>query len=873
MESDLYFDNLVKSVKKEYQIAEGARAKRRDPVDKVEIPLAMSLAEKVVGLISTVYPQIGNQSISDRILELEKEHGQLDTAVSFKIAEEVAKEKYCKFDSQLQAIDAGIRLGAAYITLGVVSSPIEGYTGIKANKTRNGEEYIAAYFSGPIRSAGTTASCMILMLIDYLIETFGYAKYDATEQEVKRYVTENYDYHERVSNLQYLPTEEEIIFLAQNLPIQVAGEPTEQKEVSNYKDLPRIETNFIRGGMCLCFSEGLAQKAQKALRLWRATQTKGFQMTGWEFLDKYIAIHKKREKGTADASPTYIKDLVAGRPIFSHPSRSGGFRFRYGRSRVAGFSATSIHPATMGISNNFLSTGTQLKIEKPTKGCVITSCDTIDGPIVKFKNGNVKKIDDFLEAKKAYKDVEEIIYFGDILFPLGDVINRNYELLKPGYVEEWWVLELKKKMLEKEEVFDEALELELKNLGFERALELSFKYSLPLYPKFIYYWTQISSFEFVILLEWLKSGIWRDKFILPYEKSLREKVKEGKRALELLGVEHEIFLDNLIIENPAFLFNLGLFEEFKQNRTEDYLNKINLMNIEAKDKSVLDVVNLFSQLKIKDKAGSFIGARMGRPEKAKLRKLTGSPNVLFPIGEEGGRFRSLNTAVEKGVIHSDFPIYSCLKCKKETINRICENCGEETEKRWYCSECGKNINTKECEKHGETKSFVSMNLDSKYYFDMALKGLGLNAGEVPELIKGVRGTSSEDHDFESMEKGILRAKHNLCVNKDGTIRYDATELPVTHFKPKEISVSIEKLREIGYVKDTYGKNLENEEQILELMPHDIILPSCPDTLDERADSVFFNIANFIDDLLERFYKLPRYYNLKIKEDLVGHLVV
>jgi hypothetical protein len=36
---------------------------------------------------------------------------------------------------------------------------------------------------------------------------------------------------------------------------------------------------------------------------------------------------------------------------------------------------------------------------------------------------------------------------------------------------------------------------------------------------------------------------------------------------------------------------------------------------------------------------------MGRPEKAKLRKLTGSPNVLFSIGEEGGRLRSVNEAV------------------------------------------------------------------------------------------------------------------------------------------------------------------------------------------------------------------------------------
>jgi len=39
---------------------------------------------------------------------------------------------------------------------------------------------------------------------------------------------------------------------------------------------------------------------------------------------------------------------------------------------------------------------------------------------------------------------------------------------------------------------------------------------------------------------------------------------------------------------------------------------------------------------IKDKAGDFIGSRMGRPEKAKLRKLQGSPNVLFLLEKKAG---------------------------------------------------------------------------------------------------------------------------------------------------------------------------------------------------------------------------------------------
>jgi len=110
-------------------------------------------------------------------------------------------------------------------------------------------------FSGPIRSAGTTASCMVLMIIDYLRELFGYARYDPSEEEVRRYVTENTDYHDRITNLQYFPLEEEMAFIAKNLPIQIAGEPTATLEVSNYKNLSRVETNFVRGGMCLIFQK------------------------------------------------------------------------------------------------------------------------------------------------------------------------------------------------------------------------------------------------------------------------------------------------------------------------------------------------------------------------------------------------------------------------------------------------------------------------------------------------------------------------------------------------------------------------------------------------------------------------------------------
>ncbi len=868
MNVDKYFVDLEEGVRGEYVIANQAKAKGFDPVNEVEIPLAMSLAEKCVGLISTIYPQMGGevgQKISKRLLDLEDEYGQLDSTVPLKIAEEIAKERFCKFESLIQAIDAGIRVGFAYMTLGVVASPLEGYTHIELGKTAEGKEYFIPHYSGPIRSAGGTGAAFSLVIIDYLRQIFGYAKYDPTETEVKRMVTEVVDYHERVTNLQYFPTEEETAFLTRNLPIQISGDPTESKEVSNYKDIPRIHTNFIRGGVCLTIAEGLAQKAPKILRMIKNLKSKGVEFNDWDFLEGYCELHKKATKGTGDGIPTYIKDLVAGRPVYGHPSRSGSFRFRYGRGRTSGFSAASIHPATMYLSNNFLSNGTQLKVEKPTKGCAVTTCDFIEGPIIKLRNGSVRKIGNTEESKKLYKDTEEIIYLGDILFPLGDVMNRNHDLLKAGYVEEWWSMELDEKL----KISGDKLSVDPFHVSLEEAIILSEKYSVPFHPSHIFYWTQISKDDFFWLLDWFQNASWTGKLLLPYSASVREKFREGKRALEILGVEHDVVFDNVIIgPDKSFLTNLGLTVD------SDFKTQIRKIIEEKQNETdVLTIINSLSKFVIKDKAGDFIGARMGRPEKAKLRKLTGSPNVLFPIGEQGGRFRSVNEAAKVGFIKADFPFFKCEKCEKETIYEICEDCGSPTKKQYYCHQCRSEKTTMNCPEHGKCATYSNRKIDSKHFFDNAKKTLGYEDHQVPDLIKGIRGSSSEGHEFESLAKGILRAKYHLCVNKDGTVRYDATELPVTHFKPGEVGTSVEKLKLLGYDKDIHGNDLVDEKQILLLMPHDIILPSCPETPDEKADDVFFNLANFIDEELEKIYHLPRVYNLKTKADLIGQLVV
>ncbi|MEM4703188.1 MAG: DNA polymerase II large subunit [Candidatus Pacearchaeota archaeon] len=868
-----YFDEIEEKVKNAFEIAKKARAKGFDPKRVVEIDLATTLAQRAIGLVSLKYPQMKEPKIEIRIKELEEQYGFLDPAVSLKIAEEVAKEKFCKFRSLLEAMDAGIRLGFAYLTLGVVVSPLEGLTHIKLKKTRDGKDYIAAYYSGPIRSAGTTMGSFSLIIIDHLREIFGFAKYDPTEEEIRRGITEVYDYHERITNLQYLASEQELDFLLRHVPIQIDGLPSEDREVSNYKDLDRIETNILRNGFCLQLSEDLAQKASKLVPRVKKLREKGFKLSAWDFLEEYVELQKKLiEKKRKEATDVYIQDAVAGRPIFGHPSYSGAFRLRYGRSRMSGYSAVALHPATMKVLQDFIAVATQLKLEKPMKGAAVGLCDSIDGPVVKLKDGSVRALKTKEQAEECLQEIEEILYAGDILINYGDFYDRNHALLPVGYCVEWWVAEVKEALKYNEK---KGIENILnKEISLEEALEISRTFGVPLHPNFIFFWSQLDKEKFSFLLKWLMHAeIKDDKLLLPFESLNRENWSNAKRALEILAIEHKVSTAHVVILPnawKAFLVNLGL-RSLNKEKLKELFEKF-----EKSDCSnVLDFINSIAEVKIKDRAGSFIGSRMGRPEKAKPRELTGSPNSLFPVGEEGGRMRSFQTALEAGMVKADFPLYYCEKCKKETIYGVCENCESLTKKLFYCSKCNSKLDTSFCKLHGKTQSFATQRIDIKHYYETALKKVN-SFKEIkiePKLVKGVRGTSSQDHIPENLCKGILRATFGLTVNKDGTMRFDASELPITHFKAKEIGVSVKKLRELGYKYDVHGKELVSEEQLLEIMPCDIILPCCSESLDVTADDFFLRATQFIDALLISLYGLEPYYNVKFRDDLVGHLLI
>ncbi|MFC2175026.1 DNA polymerase II large subunit [archaeon] len=796
-----YYSLLEEETMRAYKLATSAREKGYDPAMKVEIALAADICDRVEGLV-------GPEGIAEAMRDYMKGHDREETAL--KVCDWIIEGKFGG-NTKNERAEQCIRTALALLTEGVVAAPIDGVASAKIEENPDGSKYLSVSFAGPIRSAGGTAQALAVLIAHYTSNLLGLSEYRPTESELERYAEEVNLYHNAVSRLQYKASDDEVKLIVKNCPVCISGEPTSEVEVDVYKDLERIATNRVRGGMCLVISEGIAQKASKVVKY---SQKFGLD---WDWL-KAVIKGGDTEDGVRELKPidTYIKDVVAGRPIFAYPSRQGGFRLRYGRARNTGLMTKGLHPATMSVLGGFPAIGTQLKLERPGKGMTVVPVDIIEPPVVRLTTGEVLRVDSPEQADDLEKDIEEILFNGDLLVSFGDFQKSNHPIVPSPWVEEWWALELKEKGVEaKAETFDEAL-------------EISKKHGVPLHPKYTFNYHDTSVEELKSLAKWLDSGM--------------EKGPE-KRTLETLLVPHKLKGDYVYIEpetKKALMTTLG--------------------NGEGDAEDVMEFVNKLSPVKIMKKAPLYVGARMGRPEKARERLMTPAPHVLFPVGNYGGATRSVMKAYNDGTISVNITRYRCPKCGKLTLGRMCE-CGGRAELDFVCPRCGrKGKKCLACGTDGTAHDARAINI--KEAMDRAIK----KVGKPNPKLKGVKGLMSKHRVAEPLEKGILRSRHEVYLFKDGTIRFDSTNLPLTHFTPKEIGTSVEKLKEMGYTADAKGEELLRDDQVVELFPQDVVLA-------ERGGDYLFRVSRFIDELLQGLYGQEAYYNCRTPKDLVGQLLV
>jgi len=877
-----YFAALNEEIHTLYAIAEMARLRGYDPTTRVEIPPAHDVAARVEATLE------GPTGVANRIRELQETKSREE--VAFAVAKEIAEGTLGGIEDPEKAADKAVRVALSILTESITAAPLEGIARVRIRGSGD-EQYLALYLAGPIRAAGGTEAAMTVLVADYVRQVLGLPAFKSTVDETER-ALEEVELYARNVHLQYPVFPELVRFAASRLPIMLTGEPTEEFEVSGSRDLDRIETNRVRGGAVLVLNDGVVGRAVKL-----AKNVNVIQISGWEWLDELSAkmskVTSSDEEDTTDKKlepkSDYLADVIGGRPVFSHPSRIGGFRLRYGRSRNTGLAGVGVHPATMYIVEEFLAPGTHIRTERPGKGSIVTPVDSIEGPIVLLKDGSVVHVKNTDEARMLEGKVEKILYLGDILVALGEFLENNHPLVPSGYCEEWWSHDLDhavsqlslpemKKRLSKTDMTPEFVnQLILSPLiqtpTASQAVHLSKKLKVPLHPAYLHRWMALNPDDTIKLRKWLltKHTIKESVMILPNKP-------EFKQLLEKVAIPHTLSSNgkkiHLTDDPVSILAQLGKKEAQPEGKTS------------------LALMNSVSSVKLMDKVGFSIGARMGRPEKAEERRMKPPVQALFPVGRTKGTERRIEKVAES--IEHISPLDSfeddyagidvpettgvelemvsriCPECSDETFESRCPKCKIHTNVQPWCSheDCGRPIdsNTGMCP-YSHDVNLIRVTKKVPVDITSLINRVKTEVSEFEAHgVRGVLGLTSDYKIPEYLGKGILRAKHDVYCYRDGTARFDATDAPLTHFTPREIGTPISRLHELGYITDQDGEPLVSEDQVVELKVQDIVVP-------ENCAMYLVRVGRFIDDCLEKIYGMDRYYRFDAQEDVIGQLVI
>jgi len=923
-EDERYFERIESDLDSAFDVAERAKERGGDPEPEVEIPVAVDMAARVENIL-------GIDGVAERVRELEEEMSREEAALA--LVEDFVGGSVGEYETRAGKVEGAVRTAVALLTEGVVAAPIEGIDRVELLENDDGTEFINIYYAGPIRSAGGTAQALSVLVGDYARALLGIDEFKARNDEVERYA-EEVSLYDSETGLQYSPKNKETKFIAEHMPVMLDGEATGDEEVTGFRDLERVDTNNARGGMCLVLAEGIALKAPKIQRY-----TRQLDEVSWPWLQDLIdgtyyddgdgteetegSEESERDGETEsdeDSEPDgpprvepatkFLRDLIAGRPVFGHPSEEGGFRLRYGRARNHGFATAGVHPATMHLVDDFLATGTQIKTERPGKAAGVIPVDSIEGPTVKLANGDVRRIDDPEEALEIRNGVVDILDLGEYLVNYGEFVENNHPLAPASYVQEWWEQDMMAADADLQALRDSPY-IDLADPSPEEALEWAA--NAPLHPKYTYCWHDITVEQFGTLVDAVEAGSvvaattdggaagagasGEDEgttdasapggdegaagasapdddesggesdavLVLPDDEDVQE-------ALEPLLIEHSQGEDAVRIEDwRPFVRSLGFDDELERRWGE-------LSEEASAWPNAMKAVNEVAPFEVKERAPTRIGSRMGRPEKSESRDLSPAVHTLFPIGEAGGSQRDVAAATKHADEMSDTPgeltlrlgERACPDCGTHTFRSDCPDCGAATDPHFECRDCGVvcepdesgRVECPRCERVVDNVREHTVDLHEEYRDALGTVGERESAFEI---LKGVKGLTSAEKVPEPMEKGVLRAKHGVSTFKDGTVRYDMTDLPVTAVRPAELDVDPGQLRELGYETDVNGDPLRHDDQLVHLQVQDVVLS-------DGAAEHMLKTADFVDDLLESYYGLDSFYDCEERDDLVGELV-
>jgi DNA polymerase II large subunit len=838
---DDYYKGILAEYESTFNTAEKAKAKGLDPNEFVESKVVFDLADRVNQMLGLTQ----FEGLAERLRELLKSTSKERATLT--IAEEIALGRFGPMEKE-QALDHAVRAGLAVITDGVTVAPVQGIYSVSIKKNDDNSEYASISYAGPMRSAGGTEAALSVLIGDVVAKKLGLSPYRAREEEIGRYIEELRVYEREVGNFQYHVTDEDIRVAISNLPVEIDGVETDPVEVVVHRNLKRVSTDRVRGGALRVLNDGIIGRAHKISKVLRQ-----LEIPGWEWLPQ-LKGGKQETTNETEKAGAHFEEVISGRAVLSSHNAKGGFRIRYGRAINTGLSTLGIHPALATLLDDPVVAGTQVKVDAPGKAATIAFVDSIEGPTVLLRDGSVQKINTVKDAEALHDSVTHIIDLGDALISFGDFLENNKVILPSPYVQEWWLQDLDHALQEQAHALGgvDAISLsriaEIRSGSLPSALEafrLSEGLSIPINPTYNPRFDRLSVPDLITL----------------------------RGSMNLVGPNVEVGLTSQHITSlmQSLLIPYTLKNDIAIVEGETALVLSKLLRLgEGLDTGVhyadtLEMVTEISGIKVTRQTTATVGMRVGRPEKAMLRHLKPPVHVLFPVGSGGGSTRDLLVASRLGVVPIDVVNVICPSCGQRRLSSKCQECSEATIRFLSCPRCGQVLKGERtcpnCKVDGVRHS--SYGYDLKFGMERALRRVP-TVGQRP--IKGVRGLTSESKFCELIEKGALRSKHEIYVYKDGTTRIDLTNATLTHFRPRDVHIDIEKLRSLGYTEDINLAPLTEAGQILELKPQDIIIP-------ENIAADLVRIAKFADEELETIYNLDRIYNITTVKDLLGRIAV
>lgn len=821
-----YYTGLSEETYRIFERAADAKSTLVDSSGVIEPKIVFDLADRVAKMHEIDIAQPLRTLLKTTAKELS----------ALKLSRDIAMGEYTSPDAPLEErLDLAVRVGLAIVTEGVTIAPLQGISEVSIKRNKDGSEYLSVSIAGPMRSAGGTESAVTMLIADHVRKAAGLAKYQANsfDDETGRFVEELRIYERDASNFQFHISDEDIEHVISNLPVELDGVDTDPFEVVNHKNMARIKTDRVRGGALRVLNDGLIGRSKKLLK-----RIEMYNLDGWEWLaDLKGAVQLGNDP--EDAASKRLREVIAGRSVLSMPKNVGGFRLRYGRACNTGFASVGIHPVIAEILDHTIAAGTQVKIDVPGKGATVAFVDSIETPTVRLTGGDVVRIRDVRHGISIKGKIDKILHLGDILISFGDFLENNARLIPSGYVEEFWGEELRTWL---ESAGQDGRDLE-EFLGrmpdLDEAIALSRRTGIPLHPRYLHFWDHLSVEDLGMLLE--PAGQNGDGIRFP---------PRAKPVLERLGVPHAMSGDvPVLCGTEAEIFHALLFA----NRPDT-----------TSGTTVPEILSRSSGIPIRNKFSTSIGVRIGRPEKAAPRQMKPPTHVLFPIADKGGPTRDLIKAARQEDFYTNINNRFCSACEEPSIGINCQNCGKKTRVSYRCASCRDMMDGARCERckrPAHPYSHKSFPLKAKLM--KAQERMELRA---QEPFKGVKELISQDKIAEPLEKGLARQDQDLTIFKDGTVRFDATNGPLTHFRPSWIGTPVHILNKLGYETDTDGRPLTEPDQMVELRMQDVIIPY-------EACRHLVSVCKYMDMLLERFYGRQAFYNVRTTEDLMGHLII